>query len=65
MSKEPLLDIKNLKVYFNSDDKPIKAVDNASFFVKKGEIVSLVGESGSGNSISALSVTKLAPQSAK
>ena len=65
MSIEPLLDVKNLKVYFNSDDKPIKAVDDVSFFVRKGEIVSLVGESGSGKSISALSVTKLAPQSAK
>ena len=44
MSIEPLLDVKNLKVYFNSDDKPIKAVDDVSFFVRKGEIVSLVGE---------------------
>ena len=62
MSKEPLLYIKNLKVYFNSDDKPIKAVDDVSFFVKKGEIVSLVGESGSGKSISCLLYTSPSPR---
>ena len=65
MNQENLLNIKNLKVYFNSDNNIIKAVDDISFTVNKGEIVSLVGESGSGKSISALSITKLTPQSAK
>lgn len=65
MNQENLLNIKNLKVYFNSDNNTVKAVDDISFTVNKGEIVSLVGESGSGKSISALSITKLIPQSAK
>ena len=65
MNKEHLLDIKSLKIYFPSDNGYIKAVDDISFNINRGEIVSLVGESGSGKSISALSITKLAPQSAK
>jgi peptide/nickel transport system ATP-binding protein/oligopeptide transport system ATP-binding protein len=58
---EHLLDIRNLTVSFNTDDGFFNAVDNVSFFVNKGEIVGLVGESGCGKSVTSLSVLKLIP----
>ena len=49
----PLIEVKNLKEYFNINvglfrTKPLKAVDNASFAIRKGETLGLVGESGCG-----------------
>jgi peptide/nickel transport system ATP-binding protein len=58
----PLLEIKNLTVEFNSGSAPSKAVDNISFSIHKGETVGLVGESGSGKSVTALSVMRLISQ---
>ncbi len=49
MSKEVLLEVKNLKKYFNvGKDKTLKAVDGVSFTINKGETLGLVGESGCG-----------------
>jgi peptide/nickel transport system ATP-binding protein len=56
-----LLKVDNLQTYFKSDDKIVKAVDNVSFIIKKGETVGIVGESGSGKSVTALSIMKLIP----
>ena len=43
-----LLDIQNLKLYYQSSRGPVKAVDNISLNLKKGEALGIVGESGSG-----------------
>jgi len=58
---DPLLDIRNLTVTFNTDDGVFSAVDNVSFCVKKGEFVGLVGESGCGKSVTSLSILRLIP----
>ena len=57
MSK--LLEVKNLKTYFFTDDGVAKAVDDVSFALDKGETLGLVGESGCGKSVSALSIMRL------
>lgn len=54
-----ILKVKNLKIYFDSHDRLVKAVDNITFHVKKGEIYGIVGESGSGKSTTARSILKL------
>ncbi len=56
-----LLDIKNLTVSFVTDDGVIQAVNDLSFSVGRGETVALVGESGAGKSVSAMSVPRLVP----
>ena len=59
---QPLLEVRNLHTWLQSGDHLVKAVDNISFSIPKGETFCLVGESGSGKSISALSVMRLLPQ---
>lgn len=54
-----LLEIKGLKTYFHTEDGVVKAVDGVDFNVKKGEILGLVGESGCGKSVTALSIMQL------
>ena len=56
-----LLEVKNLKTYFYTDDGVAKAVDNVSYDLDKGETLGLVGESGCGKSVSALSIMRLIP----
>ena len=57
----PLLEVKNLKTYFRTDDGVVKAVDDISFDLYEGEILGLVGESGCGKSVCALSLMRLIP----
>lgn len=56
-----LLEVKNLTVTFETDEGVFKAVDDVSFSVNKGEIVGVVGESGCGKSVTALSILRLLP----
>lgn len=56
-----LLEVKNLKTYFYTDDGIAKAVDNVSYDLDSGETLGLVGESGCGKSVSALSIMRLIP----
>ena len=58
---EPLLEVNNLQTYFHSSTGVVKAVDGTSFYIHEGETLGLVGESGCGKSVSALSVMRLIP----
>jgi peptide/nickel transport system ATP-binding protein len=56
---ETLLEVKNLKTRFTTDDGAFNAVDGVSFAVKKGQTLGIVGESGCGKSVTSLSVMRL------
>ncbi|GBD12682.1 Oligopeptide transport ATP-binding protein OppD [bacterium HR24] len=58
----PLLSVRDLRTYFYTDDGVVRAVDGVSYDVYPGEIVGLVGESGCGKTVSALSILRLIPQ---
>jgi len=55
----PILKVSGLKTYFFTSEGVTKAVDGVSFEVRKGEVLGLVGESGCGKSVTALSVLRL------
>jgi len=56
---EPLLEIRGLKTYFSTDDGMVQAVDGVDITIGRGETVGVVGESGCGKTVTALSVLKL------
>lgn len=58
---EKVLQVKDLKTYFYTEDGEVRAVDGLRYDVKKGESVGLVGESACGKSVSALSIMRLIP----
>ncbi len=61
---EYLLEVQDLKTYFKVKAGRVRAVDGVSFGVKPGEKVGIVGESGCGKSVTALSIMRLLPQPA-
>ena len=55
----PLLDIRGLKTHFATDEGVVQAVDGVDLTVNRGETVCVVGESGCGKTVTAMSVLKL------
>src|SRR3974390_3182199 len=58
---EPILDIADLRTWFFTRDGVVRAVDGVSFHVIPGETLAIVGESGCGKSVTALSILRLIP----
>jgi oligopeptide/dipeptide ABC transporter ATP-binding protein len=58
-ASEPVLDVRNLVVEFSSEDGPLRAVDEVSFQIRRGEILGLVGESGAGKSLTSEAILGL------
>ena len=56
---EPILQVNDLRTYFSTEEGIVKAVDGVSFTIDKGERFGVVGESGCGKSVTALSVMRL------
>ncbi|QDG54551.1 ABC transporter ATP-binding protein [Persicimonas caeni] len=56
-----ILEVKNLKTHFKTDEGVVRAVDGVSFAVRKGESLGIVGESGSGKSVTQISILGLIP----
>lgn len=56
---EPLLSVKNLRTYFYTKKGVVRAVDGVDFDVEKGEVLGIVGESGCGKSVTAMSILRL------
>lgn len=60
-----VLEVKNLRTYFELVEGKVKAVDGVSFELNEGEVLGIVGESGCGKSVTALSVMRILPKSAR
>jgi peptide/nickel transport system ATP-binding protein len=61
MPRRPLLDVRNLQTHFFNEDGVTRAVDGVSFTIQPGETLGIVGESGCGKSVTALSILRLLP----
>jgi len=59
MAATNVLEVRNLKTHFFTDEGIVKAVDDVSFQVAKGKTLGLVGESGCGKSVTAMSIARL------
>ena len=64
-NQKPLLEVRNLKTYFYTEDGVVRAVDGVDFYVNPGEVLGIVGESGCGKSVTALSIMRLISQPGK
>jgi oligopeptide transport system ATP-binding protein len=59
--RDILLDVRNLRTYFHTPAGVVKAVDDVSFRIRRGEALAVVGESGCGKTVTALSIMRLVP----
>ncbi|HTC29783.1 MAG TPA: ATP-binding cassette domain-containing protein, partial [Candidatus Acidoferrum sp.] len=59
-----MLEVRNLRTTFRTEDGPVTAVNGLSFSLQAGETLGIVGESGSGKSVTALSVMRLLSRNA-
>lgn len=59
MEDRKLIEVKNLRTSFFTTSGEVKAVDNVSYYVNRGEVVAIVGESGCGKSVTQMSTVKL------
>ena len=64
MSQDTILEVQGLRSYFKTGSGTAKAVDGVTFSIRKGETFALVGESGCGKSVTALSLLQLLPRPA-
>src|SRR4028119_1366279 len=62
---DTVVDVRNLQVQFQTDEKRVLAVDGIHFTLKRGQTLGIVGESGSGKSITSLAVMGLVPSPGK
>jgi len=62
MSNEPMVRLRDLSVSFDSGRKPVQAVSGVSLEVQRGEVVALIGESGSGKSVTLRTLLRLHPE---
>lgn len=60
-TEAPFVDLRNLRVTFNGGKKPVEAVNGVDLQVRRGEVVALIGESGSGKSVTLRSLLRLHP----
>ena len=61
IAQDPVLEIRDLRTYFHTEEGVARAVDGVSFAVGRGQTLGLVGESGCGKSVSAFSIMRLVP----
>ena len=64
LMREALLEATDLSVRFDTEEGPVYAVDKLSFALAPGEVLGVVGESGCGKSMSAMSLVRLLPRNA-
>src|SRR5713226_3906384 len=62
---QPLLEVRDLRTSFFTEDGEVRAVDGVGFKVEPGKLMGLVGESGSGKTVTALSIMRLLPEKAR